>query len=108
MTILESATVLEVGEGKVVVQDKDFNRLEFEIDTVVTCHVKPNVDFLEEAAKQGLQMVNIGDSVLPRNLHAAVLDGAVFGKNVDGDALTNPNNAQINDLPIDVLAQLTR
>ena len=108
VTILESATVLEVGEGKVVVQDKDFNRLEFEIDTVVTCHVKPNVDFLEEAAKQGLQMVNIGDSVLPRNLHAAVLDGAVFGKNVDGDALTNPNNAPINDLPIDVLAQLTR
>ena len=63
---------------------------------------KTNVEFLEEAIEAGLQIVNIGDSVRPRNLHAAVIEGAVFGKNVDGDALTNPNNAPINDLPIDV------
>lgn len=104
--ILEGATVLEVGDGKVIVQDKEFNRIELAIDTVVTCHVKPNVEFLKEAIEAGLQIVNIGDSVWPRNLHAAVIEGAVFGKNVDGDALTNPNNAPINDLPIDVLWQI--
>ena len=100
--------MLEVGNGKVIVQDKEFSRIELAVDTVVTCHVKPNVEFLEEAIEAGLQIVNIGDSVRPRNLHAAVIEGAVFGKNVDGDALTNPNNAPINDLPIDVLEQLTR
>ncbi len=106
--IMESSTVLEVGEGRVIVQNKDFEKMELAIDTVVTCHVKPNVEFLEEAVRAGVQIVNIGDSVKPRNLHAAVNEGAVFGKNVEGEALTNPNNAPINDLPIDVLGQLTR
>ncbi len=108
VTVLEATTVIHIGDGKVTVQDKEFNQKELEIDTVVTCHVKPNLALLEQAAASGLQMVNIGDSVHPRNLHAAVNEGAVFGKNVEGDALTNPNNAPINELPIDVLEQLTR
>ena len=105
---MDSATVLEIGDGKVIVQDKDFVRQELAIDTVVTCHVKPNVEFMKEAVAAGLQVVNIGDSVRPRNLHAAVQDGAVFGKNVEGDAFTNPNHAPVGKLPLEVQEQLTR
>ena len=105
--IMESTTVLEVKDGSVVVQDKNFVRTELEIDTVVNCHVRPNVDFLNEMKAAGIEAVNVGDAVAPRNLHAAVNEGAVFGKNVDGDALLNSNGAPINDLPLDVLGQLT-
>lgn len=106
--VMESSTVLEVQDGKVVVQDKDYNQIELDIDTVVTCHVKPNTAFLDEMRAAGLNVVNVGDAVMPRNLHAAVNEGAVFGKNVEGHAMINPNNAAVNDLPIDILGQLTR
>lgn len=106
--IMESTTVLEIGDGKVVVQNKNFEKIELQIDSVVTCHVRPNVALMQEMVEAGLQVVNIGDAVKPRNLHAAVNEGAVFGKNVEGDALMNSNNAPINELPIDVLEQLTR
>lgn len=108
VTVLESATVLEIGQGKVIVQDKEFARHELDIDTVVTCHVKPNTDLLKKAVEAGIQIVNVGDAVKPRNLHAAVIEGAVFGKNVDGNAFTNPNHAPVGELPLDVLGQMTR
>ncbi len=106
--VVENTTVVSINEGKVLLQDKNFEQKEIEVDSVVSCHIKPNVAFLKAAVAVGLNIVNIGDSVEPRNLHAAVLDGAVFGKNVEGDALVNPNYAPINDLPIDILEQLTR
>jgi len=105
--VIVNATVLEIAPGKVVIEDRDFNKRELEIDTVVTCLIKPNLEFMDEAVAAGLQVVNIGDSVKPRNLHAAVLEGAVFGKNVEGEALVNPNNAPVNGLPVDLLKQLT-
>jgi len=108
VTIMEGATVINIEDGKVSVQDKDFNLQELPIDTVVTCHVSPNTELLNKLMKEGLPVVNVGDAVAPRNLHAAVMEGAIFGKNVDGDALMNPNNAPVGDLPIDVLEQLTR
>ncbi len=108
VTVMEGTTIVNIAKGKVTVQDKDFQLKELDIDTVVTCHVRPNMELFGKAAAAGVQIVNIGDSVKPRNLHAAVMDGAIFGKNVEGEALTNPNNAPINDLPIDVLEQLIR
>jgi len=108
VTVLESTTVLEIANGKVIVQDGNFVKSELAIDNVVTCHLRPNVDFLAEMVAAGLHVTNIGDAVSPRNLHAAVMEGAIFGKNVEGDALFNPNHAPINDLPIDVLEQMTR
>jgi 2,4-dienoyl-CoA reductase-like NADH-dependent reductase (Old Yellow Enzyme family)/thioredoxin reductase len=106
--VMEGTTVVNIADSRVTVQDKDFKFKELPIDTVVTCHLRANIEFMEKLREAGLQVVNIGDSVLPRNLHAAVMDGAVFGKNVEGDALTNPNNAPVNDLPIDVLDQMIR
>jgi hypothetical protein len=53
-------------------------------------------------------VTNIGDSVAPRNLHAAVREGAAAGMSIDADMLFNPNQALIDGLPADVLGQLTR
>ena len=108
VTVMEGTTVINIETGKVTVQDRDFNIKELPIDTVVTCHVRSKTDFLKKLKDAGLEAINVGDSVSPRNLLSAVLEGATFGKNVEGDALINPNHAPINDLPIDVLEQLTR
>jgi hypothetical protein len=52
--------------------------------------------------------MNVGDSVRPRNLYHAVKEGAGIGLELDEHLLFNPNHAILNDLPIDVLGQLTR
>ncbi len=44
----------------------------------------------------------------PRNLYHAVKEGSAFGLAVDQHLLFNPNGAILDDLPMDVLAQLTR
>jgi NADPH-dependent 2,4-dienoyl-CoA reductase/sulfur reductase-like enzyme len=108
VTVLEGTTVLNIADGTVTVQATNFEKQDIFIDSVVTCHVQPNLELLHEAVEAGLQVVNIGDSVSVRNLRAAVLDGATFGKNIEGHALTNPNHAPVNDLPIDVLEQMLR
>ena len=51
---------------------------------------------------------NVGDAIMPRNLHAAVREGAAFGLNLDDDMLINSNHAVMSEIPIDVLAQLKR
>ena len=104
--VKEDSTVLEIKDGEVLIEDKNFNRERLKIDDVVTCHTKPNTEFLEEMSAAGLNVVNVGDSVEPRNLHAAVREGALFGKNIEGDTFMNPNHSIINDLPLDVEEQL--
>jgi hypothetical protein len=46
--------------------------------------------------------------VRPRNLYHAVKEGAGIGLELDEHLMFNPNHAILNDLPIDVLGQLTR
>jgi len=104
--VKEDSTVLEIKDGEVLIEDKNFNRQRLKIDDVVTCHTKPNTEFLEEMSAAGLNVVNVGDSVEPRNLHAAVREGALFGKNIEGDTFMNPNHSIVNDLPLDVEEQL--
>ncbi len=108
VTILAGTTVHEVRPGEVVLQDRDFNRTILEVDDVVTCHVRPDSGLFGELRAAGVQVVNVGDSVRPRNLYWAVKEGSAFGLAVDEHLLFNPNHAILNELPIDVLAQLTR
>ena len=61
-----------------------------------------------ELRAAGVDVINVGDAVRPRNLYHAVKEGSAFGLAVDEHLLFNPNGAILNDLPIDVLAQLTR
>jgi hypothetical protein len=78
------------------------------VDDVVTCHVRPVLGLFNELRAAGVNVINVGDSVRPRNLYHAVKEGAAFGLAVDEHLLFNPNGAILNDLPIDVLGQLTR
>ena len=108
VTILTNTTVHEIREGEVVLQDKDFNRTTLEVDDVVTCHVRSDSGLFRELRAAGVGVINVGDSVRPRNLYWAVKEGSDFGLAVDEHLLVNPNHAILNELPIDVLAQLTR
>jgi NADPH-dependent 2,4-dienoyl-CoA reductase/sulfur reductase-like enzyme len=106
--VVTSTTVAEIREGSVVLQDAAFNRTELEVDDVVTCHTRPVVALFDELRAAGVNVLNVGDSVAPRNLYHAVKEGSAFGLAVDSNLLFNPNGAILDDLPIDVLAQLTR
>ncbi len=104
--VLENSTVYAVREGEVEVQDKNFVRTKLAIDTVVSCHTRANDAFFAELKRAGIPVFNAGDAVRPRNLNAAVHEGAMFGLNLDEDMLLNPNGAVMNHLPLDVLGQL--
>jgi hypothetical protein len=108
VTVLTSTTVAEIRDGEVVLQDKDFERRTLAIDDVVTCHTRPETALLSELRAAGVHVLNVGDSVRPRNLYHAVREGSAFGLAVDEHLLFNPNGAILDDLPADVLAQLTR
>lgn len=105
--VIESSTLYEIRDGEVVVEDRDFNKSTLQIDTIVTCHTRPNTEFLNKLKAAGINAVNVGDAVRPRNLNAAVTEGAAFGLSLDENLLFNSNNAIMNDLPIDVLRQLS-
>ncbi len=106
--VIENSTIYSIEEGKVVVMDKNFNRTELAIDDVVTCHTRSNMALFDELCAVGVPVINAGDSKSPRNLHAAVMEGATFGLKLEESVMMNPNHSVINDLPADVRGQLTR
>jgi 2,4-dienoyl-CoA reductase-like NADH-dependent reductase (Old Yellow Enzyme family)/thioredoxin reductase len=108
VTVLTQTTVREIRDGEVVLQDKDFNLTTLAVDSIVGCHTRPSLELFEELQAAGSHVINVGDSVRPRNLYFAVKEGAGIGLAVDEHLLFNPNHAVVNDLPLDVLGQLTR
>jgi 2,4-dienoyl-CoA reductase-like NADH-dependent reductase (Old Yellow Enzyme family)/thioredoxin reductase len=108
VTVLTDTTVAEIRDTEVVLQDKDFRRTTIQVDDIVTCHTRPVLELFDELKAAGVHVLNVGDSVRPRNLYHAVKEGAGFGLEVDEHLLFNPNGAILNDLPLDVLAQLSR
>jgi hypothetical protein len=108
VTIITGTTVSEIRDGQVVLQDKDFERTTLEVDDIVTCHVRADTSLFTELRAAGVHVVNVGDSLRPPNLYSAVKEGSAFGLAVDRNLLFNPNHAIRNELPMDVLGQLTR
>jgi 2,4-dienoyl-CoA reductase (NADPH2) len=108
VTVITSTTVESIDGTTVVLRDKDFNRSTIEVDDVVTCHTRPEDGLFRELRAAGVSVINVGDSVRPRNLYQAVKEGSAFGLAVDENLLFNPNGAILDDLPLDALAQLTR
>ena len=106
--VIEGSTIDEIREGEVVLVDRDFRKTVLPCDHVVTCWTRPNTALLDLVRAAGLPVANVGDSVRPRNLHAAVREGAGLGLALDGNGIFNPNGAAVDGLPIDVLGQLTR
>ena len=105
--VMELSTVAEVSDGKAVVQNASFEKTVLDIDTVVTCHTRAEQGMFLALREAGVHVVNAGDSVMPRNLNAAVSEGALFGLTLDSDMIVNSNGAVVNDLPMDVRRQLT-
>ena len=106
--VITSTTVEEIRDGSVVLRDMDFIRSTLEVDDIVTCHTRPELGLFHELRNAGVQVLNVGDSVRPRNLYHAVKEGSAFGLAVDEHLLFNSNGAIIDELPVDVLGQLTR
>lgn len=106
--VYENSTVYSIEEGKVVLMDKDFQRTELAIDDVITCNTRSNTALFDELMAAGVPVVNAGDSKAPRNLHAAVMEGATFGLKLEESVLMNPNHSVVDDLPADVCGQLLR
>lgn len=106
--VYENSTVYSVEEGKVVLMDKNFRRTELAIDDVITCNTRSNTELFDQLRAAGVPVVNAGDSKSPRNLHAAVMEGATFGLKLEESVLMNPNHSVVDDLPADVRDQLMR
>jgi 2,4-dienoyl-CoA reductase-like NADH-dependent reductase (Old Yellow Enzyme family) len=108
VTVRTSCTIDEIMEREVVLVDKEFNRTVVACDAIVSCWVRPDTALLRQLEAAGIPVVNVGDSVSPRNLHAAVREGAAIGLALDGNMMWNSNHALMDNVPIDVMAQLTR
>ena len=108
VTVITNSTVHEIRAGEVVLQDKDFTRTTLEVEDVVSCHVRSDTALFTALRAAGVRVINVGDSLRPRNLYWAVKEGSAFGLAVDEHLLFNPNHAILNELPMDVLGQLTR
>jgi NADPH-dependent 2,4-dienoyl-CoA reductase/sulfur reductase-like enzyme len=108
VTVRESCTIIEIREREAVLLDRNFGRTTVPCDHVVTCWTKPAAGRFEAATGAGIPVVSAGDAVKPRNLHAAVKEGASIGLALDARGFFNPNNAFIDELPIDIAGQLTR
>ena len=103
--VYTGSTVIEIGETSItVLRGNEFLSLPY--DAIVTCFVKPNTELLETLRQHAFPVVNVGDAVQPRNLHAAVKEGAWAGLTVEDRRFYNPNHAFVNDLPLDIMRQL--
>jgi 2,4-dienoyl-CoA reductase-like NADH-dependent reductase (Old Yellow Enzyme family)/thioredoxin reductase len=107
VTVLEGSRILSIEGNQITIEDNNFKRRIIEADDVVNCHTSPNNGFFNEIREAGIPVVNVGDAKAPRNLSAAVHEGAAFALNLEDYLIMNPNGAVVNDLPLDVYGQLT-
>src|SRR5450756_1999386 len=78
VTVITNATVREVREGEVVIEDHDFGRTTIQVSDVVSCQTRPVVDLYAELRAAGIHVINVGDSMRPRNLYYAVKEGSAL------------------------------
>jgi len=108
--VFESSTLYEIGDKEVKIIDGNLNVTAIEVDDIVTCYTKSSTalaDIFEKVNAAGIPVITVGDAISPRNLHAAVKEGASFSLKLDPDyCVKNPNEALLDDLPIDVREQL--
>ncbi len=105
--IVEAAEIVEIRQDRVVVLTGDLKTREIEADTVVCCRMQPDGSLHEELRRAGIPTIRVGDAVSPRNLHAAVREGAEAGLMVDGydtdrGAIVNPNGRVVNTLSLEL------
>ena len=108
--VLQNSRISNIGEKEVKIIDNSLNVTVVEADDIVTCYIKSNTamaDVFEKVEAAGIPVITVGDAKVPRNLHAAVKEGAIFSTTLNPDYCeTNPNGALLDELPIDIKAQL--
>jgi thioredoxin reductase len=103
VTIVAGTTVSEIGEdGQVKLLDHRFNKSSLTVDNVVLASVVSDNSFYEELIRAGVTAIRIGDLKQPRNLHAAVREGANAGLTLDEGLMLNANRVPISRLPVEV------
>jgi NADH dehydrogenase FAD-containing subunit len=108
VTVHQGCMIDKIKEKEAVLVDRDFRKLNVPYDAIVTCWTRPDTALLDQLRAAGLPVVNVGDSVSPRNLHAAVREGAAAAMSLEDSLICNPNGALVSGLPIDLVGQLTR
>jgi len=106
VNVYSNSILIEIGENSVTIL-RDGKYISLPYESIVTCFTKPNNEFFRELLQSDILAVNVGDAVKPRNLHAAVKEGAWAGLTVEDKKFYNPNYTFINDLPVDVVRQIT-
>ncbi len=108
--VFESATLYAIDKREVKIIQNNLNITTIEADDIVTCYTKSNTaldDLFKKVEAHGIPVITVGDAKSPRNLHAAVKEGASFVLSLDPDnCVKNPNGALLDDLPMDVKVQL--
>lgn len=108
--VFESSTLYNISDKQVKIIGNDMHITTIDVDDIVTCYTRPNVELAEMFDKldaAGIPVITIGDAKSPRNLHAAIKEGAEFILQIDTDScVKNPNGALLDDLPMDVKGQL--
>ena len=106
--IYNQSTIDEITEHELILMDKNFQKMSLSFDHIISCWTRPNIELYEKIKAAAIPVVNIGDSVEPRNLHAAVKEGTTIGLNIEKNILLNPNQKPVSDLPLDVVGQFLR
>ena len=103
-----SSDIIEIKNGSIVLNQwaGSLTRKEIQADNVVCCFVEPDRSLYEELVKEGVPVMNVGDSVAPRNLSAAVREGALTGKNISDAVIMNPNNTVVDEVPTEIMTLL--
>lgn len=104
--VIENSRVLEINGEEVTIQHKNFTTTTLQAEDVITCHTRPNATLVAQLEQAGVPVITIGDAKAPRNLNAAVHEGATLGLQLEDCLLLNPNGAVVNELPLDVAGML--
>jgi len=108
--IYQNATLYNVSVGEVKIIEGSNKITTIAADDVVTCYTRPNDemnDVFEKLQGAGIPVFTVGDAKSPRNLHAAIKEGAAFAVQLNSENFVmNPNGAFVDELPLDAKKQL--
>jgi len=108
--IYQNATLYNISVGEVKIIEGSNKITTIAADDVVTCYTRPNDemnDVFEKLQGAGIPVFTVGDAKRPRNLHAAIREGAAFAVQLNSENFVmNPNGAFVDELPLDAKKQL--
>lgn len=100
--VIENSKVLEVKDGQVIVEDKNFGQRIVECDDVVNCNIVPETTLYEQLLTKDVKVFNIGDALRPANLSHAVHTAGDLILNFDDNFILNGNGSIIKDIPLEL------